>query len=332
MAYTINQVRHFYVANSVKDSITAGPRKHLDEDTAVIGDLQPQINKEKDHVYFEYMGPGGVTRSDLIKLSKISYIKVTDKVELRNPLKVFEVEGDAKIMNVVSLKLRIKQFLSLGEEDVYTFVQTYVPKDKVNGDNLSDVLKEIAFNLAKGLAVSAPGMFKVLLDSTEVTRKTKLSDLSGTYAKLIVEELPQKYNRLQAAPRGINFELIASMADKGTTELKVTKLPEDRTTKFVPNGMKIADMERFYHGARGDYYRMNGFPNVINTEYVSDPSQEYYTLDIHYAHADEGISTYHSEKDITIASTDKEALNAIAKALKGEIEAKGGGIDFYEEC
>jgi hypothetical protein len=55
-------------------------------------------------------------------------------------------------------------------------------------------------------------------------------------------------------------------------------------------------------GERGDQYRNIGWPNVIPTKYLVDPTKQYDTLEIHFAFTDTGVNSYRSEKDITIVT------------------------------
>jgi len=86
----------------------------------------------------------------------------------------------------------------------------------------------------------------------------------------------------------------------------------------VPNGYKIADLEYFCMGERGDQYRGMGWPNIIPTHYMCNPTKdtEYNILEIHYAFTDDGASSYNSEKDITIAAEDAGVINGIIAAIK----------------
>jgi hypothetical protein len=72
-------------------------------------------------------------------------------------------------------------------------------------------------------------------------------------------------------------------------------------------------------GERGDQYRMNGWPNVIPTQYMVDPTKQYHVLEIHYAFTDTGVNSYRTEKEITVvaeASADgKTALNSLIGAI-----------------
>ena len=78
---------------------------------------------------------------------------------------------------------------------------------------------------------------------------------------------------------------------------------------------KIADLEYFCMGERGDQYRGIGWPNIIPTKYMVDPTKEYATLDIHYAYVGANESVQKSEKDITIVCADTTVLNGIIGAI-----------------
>ena len=94
---------------------------------------------------------------------------------------------------------------------------------------------------------------------------------------------------------------------------------EETPTTTVGNGQQIADLEWFAAGERGDQYRNVGWPNVIKTKYLVDPTQDYHLLEIHYAFTDTGVNSYRTEKEITIAvpatANGKTALNAFISAL-----------------
>lgn len=89
--------------------------------------------------------------------------------------------------------------------------------------------------------------------------------------------------------------------------------PAPVTTDFslavIPNGRKLAELEYFSKGERGDQYRMKGFPNYIPTKYDVVPTQSYTVFDIHYAYTDEGTSSYRSEKEMTFIIPDSVSLS-----------------------
>jgi hypothetical protein len=88
----------------------------------------------------------------------------------------------------------------------------------------------------------------------------------------------------------------------------------------IKNTKKIADLEYFCMGERGDWYRNVGWPHVIPTQYLvpadSTDAAGYNVLTIHYKYiggGDEAASRL-SVKDIQIAST------VSLESLKGIIE------------
>ena len=86
----------------------------------------------------------------------------------------------------------------------------------------------------------------------------------------------------------------------------------------IPNGYVLADMEYFALGERGDQYRNLGWPDVIRKSkdyYKVDPTEEYYVLNVHYAHKGDNANAHLCEKDLVIASTSEEVIENIARTL-----------------
>jgi hypothetical protein len=98
-------------------------------------------------------------------------------------------------------------------------------------------------------------------------------------------------------------------------------------TTGIGNGKKIADLEYFCMGERGDQYRMIGWPNVIKTDYLVDPSKQYNALEIHHGFRDEGVNSYRSEKDITIVAENKAVLNSLIGAINDAATAAGVDLE-----
>ena len=87
----------------------------------------------------------------------------------------------------------------------------------------------------------------------------------------------------------------------GVDDLIWGTVTTEKSDTLVGNGKKMADLEYFLLGERGDQYRKIGWPNDIETVGMIDPSKEYDVLEIHYAFTDTGVNSYRTEKDITIA-------------------------------
>ena len=104
----------------------------------------------------------------------------------------------------------------------------------------------------------------------------------------------------------------------------------ESTTAEVTSGYKVSDMEYFAMGERGDQYRMAGYPDVIETEYLVDPTKEYDVLVVHYAYKGANDTSYNSEKDLIIAGA-KGALDELAGKLSKATGAIFTKVDTKEE-
>lgn len=93
-------------------------------------------------------------------------------------------------------------------------------------------------------------------------------------------------------------------------------------TGGIGSGYKVADMEYFAMGERGDQYRNVDYINAIDTEYKVDPKGEYDVLTIHYAYTGSNQNSHKSEKDIVIVETKNGGkLATLAGSLKTALGA-----------
>ena len=145
------------------------------------------------------------------------------------------------------------------------------------------------------------------VDETDVpvTATTKESDLNkDDYDKIIIEEaeqpwvlgmMPQAF--IPFTPQFLTITVDGEDRPWGVATVVTSK-------KTVPDGHLIADLEYFCMGARGDIYRGMGYPNIIKTTYLVDPSAVYDVLDIHYFYTGSNESVQKSEKTITLVAVD----------------------------
>lgn len=153
-----------------------------------------------------------------------------------------------------------------------------------------------------------PDYTMTVSDTNEVIASsinTPVTTAGGIATGVIVEEIAQPWTLGLRTQDVIDFDIYGNTVNLGNgNEInwmgEVTDLTSSNTN-YVGSGKKIADMEWFYMGERGDQYRMVKYPNCVPTEYMADPSKEYDTINIHYFFQDEGISVQKSEKDICIA-------------------------------
>lgn len=334
--FSTNQVRQLYVATALKSSKVIA--------SATAGSIAVKSDTAKSHLYFEYMGAGGMTRSDLIDIKNILYAKATDADDLAYDLAKYKLTlddtvngGEPVVAQDYILRIAFRNYPGLSEEDQYF---KYGMVHAVTGMTASDFYKTLALSLVKNFSREEQGLLKFYLEAggsdagvvagtpTEVTKDTKESSLTGTYTGIIIEEAPQDWilGVMEQAP--VNFTIQPDLIIDNGDERIWGVVKKVTSTNSIPDGHKIADLEYFCMGERGDVYRMVGFPYVIRTKYLVDPDIKYNVIDIHYAYVGPNESVQKSEKDITIVvpkvGANNNASNELANSIISAINTATG--------
>lgn len=325
--FSTNQVRQLYVAEALKSSNV------IATDTA--GSIAVKADTAKTHLYFEYMGAGGMTRSDLIDIKNILYAKATDADDLAHDLAKYKLTLDASVNGGIPvagqdyiLRIAFRNYVGLSEEDQYF---KYGMVHAVADMTASDFYKTLALSLVKNFNREEGGLLKFYLETggadagtvagtpTEVTKDTKESTLTDTYTGIVIEEAPQEWvlGVMEQVP--VNFTLQPGTITASGDDRIWGTVKQVASTSSIPDGHKIADLEYFCMGERGDVYRMVGFPNVIRTKYLVNPDTKYNVIDIHYAYVGPNESVQKSEKDITIVVPKVGAANSASNRLANDI-------------
>lgn len=319
--FSINQVRHLYVAKALKSAANL-----LATDAA--GSILPKGDTAKTQMYFQYMSPAGIVRSDLIAVDKIMYAKATGSEDLAHKLTRVLLTLDANV-NATPVagqeyitRIAFRQYIGLGEEDTN---QKYGYVKATANMTASDFYKKMAISIADNVSRDTTPLVTIYLKTAAseelVAPKTKEADLTGTYTGIIFEEAVQAWELGTMPQAFIPFTVQPTTVIVDGDEYIWGVVESQDSTNQVEDGHNIADLEYFCMGARGDHYRMMGYPNVIKTTYLVDPTAKYDTLDIHYAFTDSNEGVQKSEKDITIVCvddgkhTDMNALIAAVNAL-----------------
>ena len=325
--FSTNQVRQLYVAEALKPTNVAA--------TDAAGSIAVKSDTAKTHLYFEYMGAGGMTRSDLIGIKNILYAKSTDADDLKHDLAKYKLTLDASINSGTPvagqdyiLRIAFRNYIGLSEEDQYF---KYGMVHAVASMTASDFYKTIALSLVKNFSREEEGLLKFYLETggtdagtvsnttTEVTKDTKESTLTGTYTGIVIEEAPQEWILGVMEQTPVNFTLQPDTITVSGDDRIWGIVKKVASTSSIPDGHKIADLEYFCMGERGDVYRMVGFPNVIRTKYLVNPDTKYNVIDIHYTYVGPNESAQKSEKDVTIVVPKIGANNQASNKLTNEI-------------
>lgn len=325
--FSINQVRQLYVAKVLKNSTAT---------LTTAGDIVPKADTAKTTLYFQSMSPAGIVASDKIDIKNVISAKATASKDLAHKLVRYSVTLDADVsatpvagQNYI-LRLAFRQYIGLSEEDQYFKYGEVIAR---SGMTASDFYKKMAISLAKNLEnkTESTPLVNIYLNSTAtdgtdvpVTATTKESDLNkDDYDKIIIEEAKQPWV-LGMMPQAFipftpQFLTITVDGEDRLWGVATVVTPE----KTVPDGHLIADLEYFCMGARGDIYRGMGYPNIIKTTYLVDPSAVYDVLDIHYFYTGSNESVQKSEKTITLVAAD-DGSHTVMNALIGAINTVSG--------
>lgn len=326
-AFSVHQVRQLYVANAYKENLAALNNA---------GDITVAKTNEGDAMYFQYMGALlDKMRSDLIKVDSITNLTATKAEDIATKLKGYTLTLDPNVNGGQPvagqdyiLRLAFREFIGMSEADQYF---KYGMVHAYSGLSASDFYKEMALSLAKNISKDTTTLVDIYLwdgsTSTKVEASTKKSSLTGTYTAIRFVEAVQPWHLGTMPQAVIPFEVQPVNVLVDGDQRIWGKVDSYNPQVSLPEGQLIADLEYFCMGERGDQYRNMGWPNVIPTKYLVDPSKKYDVLNIHYFYKGDGISVQKSEKDIQIVvprpgENDYTKINALIAAIKAIVPAE----------
>lgn len=337
MNYSVNQVRQLYVAKALKTTHV------LASDAA--GSIAVKNDTAKNHMYFEYKGADNLMRSDLIDIKNILYAKATDADDMAHELKAVTVTLDSEVNAGAPvagqdyiLRIVFKQYVGMSDEDQYF---KYGMVHAHAGMDADEFYKVLAQSLAKNFSREAVPLIKIEVHSagttskggfdsagymvvTPTTKDNGKSDTTNPYyatdalvtdidsIRITEVEQPWRLGVMAQTPVYFTVQPVAVMVN-GDDRIWATVT--EGTNGTIGNGKKIADLEYFCMGERGDVYRGIGFPNNIPTTYLVDPTKTYYVFDVHYAYVGDNEAVQKSEKTITVVCSDKTKFNSLITAF-----------------
>lgn len=319
--FSTNQVRQLYVVDNVASSESA---------LATAGDIFAK--KSGDDIYFKYVGALGDTmRTDIVNQKQLIYTSVATSDKLAYKLKGQKitlnpnVNGGAPIEGRdYLLRVLFSEYIGISPVDK---TLKYGTVHITPGMTASDFYAEMAYALMQSqkkepnpimnVAVIVSGTF----EGNGISDTDTLQDVKdmGTIEGIVIFEAGQPWH-LGVMPQGvIKIDAQVTKITYNGDDSIFWGVVEDATmpsSYVLPEGQKIADLEYFCMGERGDQYRNAGWPNVIQTKYLVDPTAEYDLYTIHYAYVGEGTHQEKSEKDIQFA-----VLKSASSAFKTKLNA-----------
>lgn len=278
---------------------------------------------------FKYMNATGEwTPTDKIDVDKVMYCNVASPEDMAISLRKAKVTLDSQFLDngkLISgedyiLRVVVNGYIGISPEDSQYW--KYGAVHAFSNTTPSDFYRDMAISLAKNMSREAVQFItiKLLVGSTEtvVTARTKKESLSGTYTGLVIEETEPDWILGTKQQHFLNIEVVPGVVNDGKSDVTwgTVEYEEGAT---IPNSKMAADFEYFWHGERGDQYRMVGFPDYVPTKYLIDPNSQngYYFVSLHYYYSGSNEACQKSEKDITFICAANAQVQSLTTLLGG---------------
>lgn len=149
-------------------------------------------------------------------------------------------------------------------------------------------------------ALAAAGIDAVVVSGTAPA--ADVADATAFVATgILIEEIEQPWVLGTKQSDALKFTVTPDeITVSGALVAWGTSVAETTGLTTIGNGRNMADLEYFYAGEKGDQYRNVGWPYVMPTTYLVDPTLTYDVIDINYFYVGEGISSQRSQKCITL--------------------------------
>lgn len=298
-----NQVRQVYVVSTLKTDATPSQ----------LGDLRV-LGEAGKFLYFQHFGHGGLTASDKIDVCNIRYVKQTAAADMRDKLKTHTVKvTEVSAGQVYEIKVLVRNYIGQGVNDTTTRFGLYKAK---KNDTAALIAAGLAADLQTSLGLEAGADATNIANYKEPLMKVTVSSDTITISEV---EQPWELGRFPVSQCPLDIQLNGIVTDDEYMTYEWAEIGEGEPVVVENEGKKIADLEYFTHGFRGDFYRNFGWPRTINTKYMVNPGSSYDLIDIHYFYQGTGVSVQQSEKEITLVvpAGNSSVLSAI-QTLMGQ--------------
>lgn len=332
--FSENAVRHVIVAkaNSDVDVIDVKTGK-----AAVAG---------AEKIYIKYKNAEGQdVKSDLIAVDKIRFYKAAHYTAPKQRTITVKVKKDELTPNTeYSLRVMIREVMSGSQEDQMIGIVSVTTSSASDPAALSkEVTDGLAAQLNKMYGKQGQKFNKLDWPLLIAGGETAVESVGGTADTLVIKEVPNSekpwiIGKVQL--RSYNFDIypmpVLTVSPTGNTNfenydwLDVTSADPGYYTKTEGgtlghgDGKVAADLEYFYHGEIGDFYRMHCYPYNITTKYMVDPAKSYDTVDLAFFYRGEATSPQASEKQLLILcekDNSAESLGTVATKLDTALKA-----------
>lgn len=328
--FSTNQVKQLYVAKAVNaDLESVGDIKFFDA-----GDGQ---------IAAKYVGNDGKVRTDLIDLATLKgkAIKASSMAEYLDS--AFIASTSAVAGQDYILKVTLDEFGGMTPEDKGFIFADYTAK---TGDTATDVLAGLAVALANNAAKAAYSKVINVYVTTAATAATALTigtnawlvnagdDVAtvaayGSLTAIIIEaaEQPWVLGKSAADRVGVRVSSDRIKSSGIDTEWITVTYGVAHPSGEIKNSKKIADLEHFAFGERGDVYRGINWPNNFEFHGLVDPNAAYgyHVIELTWAYQGDAEDIQKSPKEMVIVSpAEGDTTYTVINAVAADINSAAG--------
>lgn len=264
--FSINQVRHLYVANTPKTTLNASVSSA--GDTAICGVAGEMF-------YVAHVNKGGeLVLSDKIKADKVISVVKTANASLKSKLAVKTVTvTNVQAGEVYTIKVTALGAFGGGTNETVTKIASYRAK---TGDNAAAV----AAALKLELEANADGLYSATVASAVIT----ISEV----------EQPWKVGRMPVH----NVGIVISLGATPSYGVSWATIAAGAAGTANDADKKLQDLEWFCIGARTSRFEFDGLLPKPDLEF--DTTKTYDVIDIHYYDVTSNEGVQKSERDLTL--------------------------------
>ena len=328
--FSTNQVKHLYVAKAVDGNLdTLGDIKF-----SAAGDGQ---------IAAKYVGNDGVVRTDLIDLATLKGKAIKASSMAQYLKSAFVASTSAVAGQQYIIKVTVNHFGGMSPEDKGFIFGSYTA---AAGDAAKNVLAGLAVNLAKNASRAAYNpLIKVFVTtaasaSTALTLNTNAWEVAanadpatvaayGSLTAIVIEAAEQPWLLGRAQYEFLDFSVATDPIISSGLETKWATITYDAShpSTAIQNSKRIADLEYFCMGERGDIYRNVGWPNSFEfTPIVNAAAQYgYHVIELTWAYQGDAEDIQKSPKELIIVAPAEGATTyTVINAVAADINTAAG--------
>ena len=327
--FSTNQVKHLYAAKAVDASLdTVGDIKF-----SAVGDNQ---------IAAKYVGNDGIVRTDLIDLNTLKgkAIKASSMSQYLRSAYIASTSAVAGQQYI--LKITVDEFGGMTPEDKgFIFADYMAPASAAAKDVLAGLAVSLAKNAAKAAynqlikvyvtTVASGQSFTLNTNLWEVTANSVASTVAGygSLVGIVIEAAEQPWSLGKAQYDRLHFSVATDPIVSSGIETKWATITydADHPTAAVVNSKKIADLEYFCAGERGDIYRNIGWPNSFEFKPIVDANATYgyHVIELTWAYQGDAEDIQKSPKELVIVAPAEGATTyTVINAIASDINSAAG--------